>query len=371
MGSALLLTALFLSAPKARADDCSLDAVKAATKKPGKSAIVKALDIKPEKGKKPCKAKKAGAYYVLPGFFTQPDCAELLVLYRPGPVCKKSPGPFHVAILKLEGKKLKKVLDLGHWNNEIIEKPQIMDFSRDRVSEFLVTEKFGGIELDEKGKPQSISPEVHVATLYQMKDKTPDVIFSIQVFYDDTVFKTTDKETGKEMKNPPYTEKVSSIAFEDVDGDGHEDVAISTTTTLYADAKHKDVIEKNEATSGVLYFAGGEFKDPEDAARLAILKGDPLQCIKVLEKYAKSEITLTLLAVCVKAAGKMHKFYDYFRKIFERKHVPDDFKDIPPSYDDPFFKPEPEDLPLPPNMPERLEKIIIMNQDFKSDPGNG
>jgi len=54
--------------------------------------------------------------------------------------------------------------------------------------------------------------------------------------------------------------------------------------------------------------------DPVEEARKAILAGDQLKCIKILEKAKTSQMTLKLLATCYKAAGNLDRYYNILER---------------------------------------------------------
>jgi len=63
---------------------------------------------------------------------------------------------------------------------------------------------------------------------------------------------------------------------------------------------------------------GSTSMDPIAEARKAILAGDQLKCIKILEKAKTSQMTLKMLATCYKAAGNKDRYYHILERYISK-----------------------------------------------------
>jgi pSer/pThr/pTyr-binding forkhead associated (FHA) protein len=85
-----------------------------------------------------------------------------------------------------------------------------------------------------------------------------------------------------------------------------------------AESGPKEKKKKKDGTEVVEEETSAGTGDPVEEARKAILAGDQLKCIKILEKAKTSQMTLKLLATCYKAAGNMDRYFHILERYISK-----------------------------------------------------
>ena len=348
---------------------CDIESVQKAVEKAGEKGIMKALEAKEHikntpafaidtsGGESPSYSMNLKLKSWKAGYFTQAECAEVMILYTYeyekeiqeineahdiekyipslGPYVDDESDYCEIAVLGMKGKKLKKKKNLKNIGTAgtTCELPILIDIQADGIDEAIIFSKKGNLEYS-PALGSIITEPLVITTMHLigLKGGKPLEYFKLEASRDDTLFRLFgdlyEGYYGDDVEaNPPYTEHTSSPVFIDLDGDTIKEITVSSAISKYSDIGHKKLISKKDEPIKTYFFNGKVFEpgkgtamqtntpDIKDAAKTAYNEGQSKFEVGdypgALAGFKKALDILPNAFVYIKIAGCYEKMQDY------------------------------------------------------------